>query len=142
MMNISIIGAGYVGLITGVGFAKLGNKVSIVDLNHDLIQKLNNNQMPFYEPDLEDNIKNHEVAENIFFYSDYESSIDKNTDIVFVCVQTPTDFESGKTDITYLKNVLVKLNNFKNYGFTICIKSTVNSKLIEIICKEINLEYE
>ena len=58
MMNISIIGAGYVGLITGVGFAKLGNKVSIVDLNHDLIQKLNNNQMPFYEPDLEDYIKN------------------------------------------------------------------------------------
>ena len=101
MMNISIIGAGYVGLITGVGFAKLGNKVSIVDLNHDLIQKLNNNQMPFYEPDLEDNIKNHEVAENIFFYSDYESSIDKNTDMVFVCVQTPTDFESGKTDTTY-----------------------------------------
>ena len=77
MMNISIIGAGYVGLITGVGFAKLGNKVSIVDLNHDLIQKLNNNQMPFYEPDLEDYIKNPEVAENIFFYSDYESSIDK-----------------------------------------------------------------
>ena len=69
MMNISIIGAGYVGLITGVGFAKLGNKVSIVDLNHDLIQKLNNNQMPFYEPDLEDYIKNPEVSENIFFYS-------------------------------------------------------------------------
>jgi|TARA_B100002052_G_scaffold46718_1_gene39571 UDPglucose 6-dehydrogenase len=142
MMNISIIGAGYVGLITGVGFAKLGNKVSIVDLNHDLIQKLNNNQMPFYEPDLEDYIKNPEVAENIFFYSDYESSIDKNTDMVFVCVQTPTDFESGKTDTTYLKNVLVKLNNFNNYEFTICIKSTVNSKLIKNICKEINLEYE
>ena len=43
MMNISIIGAGYVGLITGVGFAKLGNQVSIVDLNDDLIQKLNIN---------------------------------------------------------------------------------------------------
>ena len=108
MMNISIIGAGYVGLITGVGFAKLGNKVSIVDLNHDLIQKLNNNQIPFYEPDLEDHIKNLEVAENISFYSDYESSIDKKTDIVFVCVQTPTDLETGKTDIKYLKNVLDK----------------------------------
>ena len=142
MMNISIIGAGYVGLITGVGFAKLGNQVSIVDLNDDLIQKLNNNQIPFYEPDLEDHIKNLEVAENISFYSDYESSIDKKTDIVFVCVQTPTDLETGKTDTKYLKNVLDKLNDFKNYDFTICIKSTVNSKLINNICKEINLDYE
>lgn len=142
MMNISIIGAGYVGLITGVGFAKLGNQVSIVDLNDDLIQKLNNNQIPFYEPDLEDHIKNLEVAENISFYSDYESSIDKKTDIVFVCVQTPTDLETGKTDTKYLKNVLDKLNDFKNYDFTICIKSTVNSKLINNICEEINLDYE
>ena len=142
MMNISIIGAGYVGLITGVGFAKLGNQVSIVDLNDDLIQKLNNNQIPFYEPDLEDHIKNLEVAENISFYSDYESSIDKKTDIVFVCVQTPTNLETGKTDIKYLKNVLYKLNDFKNYDFTICIKSTVNSNLINNICEEINLDYE
>ena len=142
MMNISIIGAGYVGLITGVGFAKLGNQVSIVDLNDDLIQKLNNNQIPFYEPDLEDHIKNLEVAENISFYSDYESSIDKKTDIVFVCVQTPTDLETGKTDTKYLKNVLDKLNNFKKYDFTICIKSTVNNKLIQNICEEINLDYE
>ena len=142
MMNISIIGAGYVGLITGVGFAKLGNQVSIVDLNDDLIQKLNHNQIPFYEPDLEDYIKNLEVVENMSFYSDYESSIDKKTDIVFVCVQTPTDLETGKTDTKYLKNVLDKLNDFKNYDFTICIKSTVNSKLINNICKEINLDYE
>tara|TARA_B100000989_G_scaffold264285_1_gene216626 strand:- start:927 stop:2138 length:1212 start_codon:yes stop_codon:yes gene_type:complete len=142
MMNITIIGAGYVGLITGVGFAKLGNQVSIIDLNDELIKKLNNNQIPFYEPDLEDYIKNSEVTENISFYSDYESSINKKTDIVFVCVQTPTDLESGKTNTKYIKNVLDELNDFKNYDFTICIKSTVNSKLIKNICEEINLDYE
>ena len=57
MMNISIIGAGYVGLITGIGFAKLNNKVSIIDLNKSLIKQLNNSEIPFYEPELKKFIK-------------------------------------------------------------------------------------
>ena len=52
MMNISVIGAGYVGLISGIGFAKLNNKVSIIDINPTLIENLKNKQLPFYEPDL------------------------------------------------------------------------------------------
>ena len=142
MMNISIIGAGYVGLVTGIGFAKLGNHVSIIDLNDDLIQKLKNGKVPFYEPQLDEYIKNPDVIKNISFYSGYELSINEETDIIFVCVQTPTDFESGRTDTKYLKNVLDKLNDFKEYSFTICIKSTVNNKLIMNICEEINLDYE
>ena len=61
MMNISIIGAGYVGLITGIGFAKLGNQVSIIDLNDDLIQKLKKGIAPFYEPNLEDYFKDSDI---------------------------------------------------------------------------------
>jgi len=83
-MNISIVGAGYVGLITGIGFAKLGNHVSIIDLNDDLIQKLKNGKVPFYEPQLDEYIKNPEVIKNISFYSSYESSINEETDIIFV----------------------------------------------------------
>lgn len=142
MMNISVIGAGYVGLITSVGFAKLGNQVSLIDLNKNLIENLNNGEVPFFEPELENYIKDSKVIENMSFFSDYESSILEDTDIVFVCVQTPTDLDSGRTDTKYLKNVLTKLNDFNKFNFTICIKSTVNSNLIRNICDEINLDYE
>lgn len=142
MMNISIIGAGYVGLITGIGFAKLGNQVSIIDLNDDLIQKLKKGIAPFYEPDLEDYFKDSDIFENMSFFNNYEECIDKETDIIFVCVQTPTDFQSGRTDTKYLKNVLSKLNDFKEHSFSICIKSTVNSKLIMNICEEIKVDYK
>ena len=56
MMNIAVVGAGYVGLITGIGFAKLNHQVSIIDLNNDLINNLNNSKAPFYEPELEENL--------------------------------------------------------------------------------------
>ena len=141
MMNISIIGAGYVGLITGIGFAKLGNQVSIIDLNDDLIQNLKNGKPPFYEPDLEEYFKKPDVIGNMSFFNNYEECINKETEIIFVCVQTPTDFLSGRTDTKYLKNVLSKLNDFKEQSFSICIKSTVNSKLIMNICEEIKLDY-
>ena len=141
MMNISIIGAGYVGLITGIGFAKLGNQVSIIDLNDDLIQNLKNGKPPFYEPDLEEYFKKPDVIGNMSFFNNYEECINKETEIIFVCVQTPTDFLSGRTDTKYLKNVLSKLNDFKEHSFSICIKSTVNSKLIMNICEEIKLDY-
>jgi len=141
MMNISIIGAGYVGLITGIGFAKLGNQVSIIDLNDVLIQNLKNGKPPFYEPDLEEYLKKPDVIGNMSFFNNYEECINKETEIIFVCVQTPTDFQSGRTDTKYLKNVLSKLNDFKEQSFSICIKSTVNSKLIMNICEEIKLDY-
>ena len=82
MMNISIIGAGYVGLITGIGFAKLGNQVSIIDLNDDLIQKLKKGIAPFYEPDLEDYFKDSDIFGNMSFFNNYEECIIKETDII------------------------------------------------------------
>ena len=87
MMNISVIGAGYVGLITGIGFAKLNHQVSIVDLNDDLIKNLNENRPPFYEPELVDYLNDSNIRNNLFFSTSYQKSINENTDIVFVCVQ-------------------------------------------------------
>ena len=52
-MNLVVIGTGYVGLVTGVGFASLGNNVDFIDLDHNKISKLSNKQVPFYEPCLE-----------------------------------------------------------------------------------------
>ena len=141
MMNISLIGAGYVGLITGIGFAKLNNTVSIIDLNSSLIKKLNNSDLPFYEPDLKEFINDKIVNENINYFDDYELGIDEHTDLVFVCVQTPTDLDSGKTDTRYIKSALEELKKLEKYDFIICIKSTVKSKLIEEICYQLDIDF-
>ena len=142
MMNIAVVGAGYVGLITGIGFAKLNHQVSIIDLNNDLINNLNNNKAPFYEPELEENLDDLNLKNKLNFSTSYEESIDKNTDIVFVCVQTPTDLDTGHTDTDYISSVLIKLKELESLNFTVCIKSTINSNLVKNISNSIGLNFE
>jgi len=141
-MNISVIGAGYVGLITGIGFAKLNHKVSIVDLNDELIKDLNDNKAPFYEPELVDYLNDSNVRDNLFFSTNYQKSIDENTDIVFVCVQTPTDPDTGNTKTDFINSVFIELKKIESFNFTICIKSTIKGTLIEKISSEVNLDYK
>ena len=142
MMNISVIGAGYVGLITGIGFAKLNHQVSIVDLNDDLIKNLNENRPPFYEPELVDYLNDSNIRNNLFFSTSYQKSINENTDIVFVCVQTPTDPDTGKTKTDYISSVLTELKKIESFNFIICIKSTIKATLVEKISNEIDLDYK
>ena len=142
MMNISVIGAGYVGLITGIGFAKLNHKVSIVDLNDELIKDLNDSKAPFYEPELVDYLNDSNVRDNLFFSTNYQKSIDENTDIVFVCVQTPTDPDTGNTKTDFINSVLIELKKIESFNFTICIKSTIKGTLIEKISNEVDLDYK
>ena len=141
MMNISIIGAGYVGLITGIGFAKLNNKVSIIDLNTSLIERLNKFELPFYEPDLQEYINDKLVIENINYCSEYELGIDKDTELVFVCVQTPTNLDSGNTETKFVESALEKLKKLENLNFNICIKSTIKSELVELLCEKLNIDF-
>jgi len=141
MMNISVIGAGYVGLITGLGFAKLNHNVSIVDLNHDLINNLNENKAPFYEPQLVDHLNDSTVRNNLCFSKDYQESINENTDIVFVCVQTPTDLDTGKTKTEHIASVLTELKKIESFNFIICIKSTIKGSLVEKISTEMDLDF-
>tara|TARA_B100001121_G_scaffold269899_1_gene254779 strand:+ start:2313 stop:3521 length:1209 start_codon:yes stop_codon:yes gene_type:complete len=140
-MNISVIGAGYVGLITGLGFAKLNHNVSIVDLNHDLINNLNENKAPFYEPQLVDYLNDSTVRNNLCFSKDYQESINENTDIVFVCVQTPTDLDTGKTKTEHIASVLTELKKIESFNFIICIKSTIKGSLVEKISTEMDLDF-
>ena len=142
MMNISVIGAGYVGLITGIGFAKLNHQVSIVDLNDDLIKNLNENRPPFFEPELVDYLTDSNIRNNLFFSTSYQKSINENTDIVFVCVQTPTDPDTGKTKTDYISSVLTELKKIESFNFIICIKSTIKATLVEKISNEIDLDYK
>ena len=136
-MNLLVIGAGYVGLITALGFAKLGNKVNVVDLNKDIINELRNGRPTFYEPELEELLNNKEL--DINFFDNYEHAVSNDTEFVFVCVQTPSN-KFGQVDTLYIKSVLSTLKSFHK-NFSICIKSTVQSNVIEAICVDEDIDF-
>ncbi len=137
-MNILVIGAGYVGLITALGFAKLGNKVNVVDLNKDIIRELNDRRPTFFEPELKELLENKNL--DISFFDNYEDGMSKNIEFVFVCVQTPSN-NLGQVNTKYVKNVLGELKLY-DHDFTVCIKSTIQSKVIESICYEEEIDYK
>jgi len=123
-MNISIIGTGYVGLVSGVCFAKLGNNVICVDIDKKKIDKINNAIPPIYEEGLEELLSKHK--DRIKATTDYSSSIN-NSDVTFICVGTPSK-EDGSIDLTFIKEVTVEiakvLREKDNYHL-IVVKSTV-----------------
>ena len=137
-MNILVIGAGYVGLITALGFAKLGNKVNVIDLNKDIIRELNDRRPTFFEPELKELLENKNL--DISFFDNYEDGMSKNIEFVFVCVQTPSN-NLGQVNTKYVKNVLGELKLY-DHDFTVCIKSTIQSKVIESICYEEEIDYK
>ena len=123
-MNISIIGTGYVGLVSGVCFAKLGNNVICVDIDKKKIDKINNAIPPIYEEGLEELLSKHK--DRIKATTNYSSSIN-NTDVTFICVGTPSK-EDGSIDLTFIKEVTVEiakvLKQKDNYHLVV-VKSTV-----------------
>ena len=88
-MKICMIGAGYVGLVSGTCFADLGNNVFCVDKNEDKIEKLNNNEIPIFEPGLEELVSKNYLSGRLKFTTDLNYAV-KNSDIIFICVGTPT----------------------------------------------------
>ena len=123
MKKITIIGTGYVGLVSGAGLAEFGHKVSCIDIDKDKIKNLNNGQIPIHEPGL-DNLVNNNVREGrLAFSSNLEKNI-QEANIIFIAVGTPQD-EKGIADLTAVKSavklIATNLNNYK----VICTKSTV-----------------
>ena len=88
-MRICTIGTGYVGLVSGACFADLGNIVWCVDKDKTKINMLNNNQMPIFEPGLEELVKKNFIFGRLKFTTDLSLAI-KSSDIIFICVGTPS----------------------------------------------------
>jgi UDPglucose 6-dehydrogenase len=123
-MNISIIGTGYVGLVSGACFAKLGNKVICVDIDKDKVDKINNGISPIYEKKLTDILK--ENKDRISATLNYEYAI-KNSDITFICVGTPSR-KNGEIDLSYVEKSIEEIGTFlknKTSFHIVVIKSTV-----------------
>ena len=139
-MNIVIIGTGYVGLVTGVGLASLGNKVSFIDLDTDKIAKLNNKNLPFYEPGLDEYFENDEIFTRMEFFSSYADVDWQDIEIVFICVQTPNNLETNSVDTKFLESAINEVNNLENKDLIITVKSTIPPYEIEKICNKVGLD--
>ena len=96
-MKITVIGTGYVGLVSGTCFAEMGNKVTCVDVNKEKIENLKKGIIPIYEPGLETMVLNNVANKNLFFTTDIAEAI-KDVEVVFIAVGTPMG-EDGSADL-------------------------------------------
>ena len=100
-MRISMIGAGYVGLVSGACLADFGHEVTCVDNDHEKVALLNRGETPIYEPQLGQVIAANVKEERLRFTSDLKSSA-ANADAVFIAVGTPTRRGDGHADLSYV----------------------------------------
>ena len=123
MKNIAVIGAGYVGLVTGACFADLGNKVQCLDIDKNRINNLKKGVLPIYEPGLEEIIKRNIDANRLEFTTDYKSTI-KNNEFAFIAVGTPEGVD-GEADLQYVRQAATEIAKHMEESIIIVNKSTV-----------------
>ena len=137
-MKICMIGAGYVGLVSGACFAELGNTVYCVDKDQRKIDMLNSGEIPIYEPGLNEIVKKNYLSNRLRFTNDLPKAV-KFSDIVFICVGTPTSKKNKSADLSFIFDVAKKISKNINRFKIIVVKSTVpvttGDKIEKIISK-------
>ena len=123
-MKLCMIGTGYVGLVSGVCFADLGNNVVCVDKDIKKINKLKIGKIPIYEPGLEELVLKNYRNKRLTFSTDLKNSI-KESDIIFICVGTPTKKGGSSADLSQIFNVAKEISRSINKFKIIITKSTV-----------------
>ena len=123
-MKLCMIGTGYVGLVSGVCFSDVGNKVYCVDNDKNKIDLLNKGIVPIFEPGLEEILKKNHKQKRLIFTNDLNEAV-KNSDIIFICVGTPTKKNGNSADLKYVFNVANKLKKIIKKYKIIITKSTV-----------------
>ena len=118
-MKLSVIGCGYVGLVSGVCFADAGHDVTCIDNNPEKINALNNNKIPIYEPGLKELLSKNSIKFTLNIGKEIE-----NSDIVLIAVGTPTS-NSGEADLSQIYQCAEEISNFINPGTLVLVKSTV-----------------
>ena len=123
-MKLCMIGTGYVGLVSGVCFSDLGNDVICVDKDINKINSLKKGKIPIYEPGLSELVIKNYKNKKLSFSSDLRTSV-KNSDIIFICVGTPTKKGGSSADLNQIYNVAKELSLSINKFKIIITKSTV-----------------
>lgn len=122
-MNITVIGAGYVGLVTGACFAELGNHVTCVDVNENKIQNLKKGILPIYEPGLDAIVKSNSQEGRLHFTTSL-SELTAEPHVIFIAVGTPSD-KDGAADIKYVLDAARNIGAYINQYCVVVDKSTV-----------------
>lgn len=144
-MKITIIGTGYVGLVSGICFSKIGHKVTCVDNNKTKIDQLKNGQIPIFEPGLKEILAKSTKLNLINFTSNLNEAL-QDSQAVFIAVGTPQD-EDGSADLSYVFNVAKEIAQNSDSYKLIITKSTVPAgtghKIKEIVNKtNPNLDFD
>ncbi len=122
-MKVTIVGSGYVGLVTGACLAELGNTIFCLDLDQKKIDLLNSGGVPIYEPGLEEMIARNRAAGRIVFSTDIAAAVNHG-EIQFIAVGTPPD-EDGSADLQYVLSAARNIGKYMNGPKVIVDKSTV-----------------
>ena len=148
-MKITVIGTGYVGLVTGACFAETGATVYCIDIDQEKIDKLNNGIVPIYEPGLDVLIEKNKSKNRLFFSTDLREGL-KDADAAFISVGTPAD-EDGSADLRYVLSVARDIGKILDHYLVVVTKSTVpigtSEKVRSTIQKEldnrnVNIEFD
>lgn len=122
-MNITVIGTGYVGLVTGACFSKMGNKVYCVDIDEAKIEGLKKGILPIFEPNLDTLVMNGQEKGDLIFTTDIKEALD-NTNIIFIAVGTPMA-EDGSANLDYIFSAASDIAENITKDSLVVIKSTV-----------------
>ena len=123
-MKLCMIGTGYVGLVSGVCFSDLGNEVICVDKDSKKVENLKNGIIPIYEPGLEELVLKNYKNNRLKFSTNLKESVSKS-DIIFICVGTPTKKNGNGADLTQIFNVAKEIRSSISKFKIIITKSTV-----------------
>ncbi len=123
MRRITVVGTGYVGLVTGTCLADLGNRVICLDIDERKIEMLRNDQIPIYEPGLEEMVRRNAAAGRLHFTTSYEEAIPES-DFVFIAVGTPEGVD-GEADLKYVGMAAESIARAMEHPIIIVNKSTV-----------------
>ncbi len=123
MRKISVVGVGYVGLVTAACFSDLGNQVTALDVDEKRVAGLKRGEMPFYEPGLEELVKRNVEAGRLTFTTAYKDAL-KESEFVFICVGTPSGVD-GEADLKYVESAARSIAENMNAPLVVINKSTV-----------------
>lgn len=122
-MNITIVGTGYVGLVTGTTLAELGNTVYCVDIDAKKVERMTQGVVPIYEPGLEEMFLRNIQAQRLFFTTDIKEALDKS-EVIYLALPTPPG-EDGSADLSYVISVANQIGDLITEYKVIVNKSTV-----------------
>lgn len=143
-MNITIVGTGYVGLVTGTTLAELGNSVYCVDVDAAKVEKMKNGIVPIYEPNLEEMFLRNIQADRLFFTTDLKEALDKS-EVVYLALPTPPG-EDGSADLSYVLGVASQIGALMTEYKVIVNKSTVPvgtaERVTEVIASRTTIPFD